>query len=77
MSGWLTLFCKAIFAAAVLNEIRGAVLAGPVLWAIYQAGGTLMAVWLGFCSLAGIGLSVVVPVYGARWAKRRLRSALA
>ena len=77
MSGWLALFCKAIFAAAVLNEIRGAVLAVPVLWAMYQAGGTLMAVWLGFCSLAGIGLSVALPIYGARWAKRRMRGALA
>ena len=71
MSGWLALFAKALFAMIVLNEIRGAILAVPVLWTMYQAGGTLMATWLGFCSLAGIALSVVVPLYGARFAARR------
>ena len=71
MSAWLSLFGKALFAIFVMNEIRGAVLAMPVLWGMYQAGGTLMAIWLGFCSLAGIALSVVVPLYGARYAQRR------
>ena len=77
MSGWLALFAKALFAMVVLNEIRGAILAVPVLWTMYQSGGTVMAVWLGFCSLAGIALSVAVPVYGGRWAKRRFSRALA
>jgi hypothetical protein len=74
MSGfapWLALLGKTLFAAIVLNELRGAVLAVPVLWAMYQSGGTLMAIWLGFCSLAGIALSVVVPLYAARYAQRR------
>jgi hypothetical protein len=74
MSGfapWLAALGKALFAMIVLNEIRGAVLAVPVLWAMYQSGGTLMAIWLGFCSLAGIALSVIVPLYGARYAQRR------
>ena len=54
-----------------LNEVRGLILAGPVLYGIYQAGGTLMALWVGFCSLAGIVLSVVVPLIVARRLKRR------
>ena len=53
-------------ALLVANEIRGLVLTIPVFYAMYQAGGTLMAVWLGFCSLAGIALSVVVPIFLAR-----------
>jgi hypothetical protein len=52
--------------ALVLNEIRGMILAAPVLWAMYQSGGTLMALWVGFCALAGIALSVVVPALIAR-----------
>jgi len=74
MSGlapWLALFGKALFALLVMNEIRGAVLAVPVLWTMYQSGGTLMAIWLGICSLGGIALSVIVPLYGARFASRR------
>jgi hypothetical protein len=52
--------------ALILNEIRGVILAVPVLWAMYQSGGTLMALWVGFCALAGIALSVVVPALIAR-----------
>jgi hypothetical protein len=50
----------------VTNEVRGFVLAAPVLYAMYLAGGTAMAIWLGICSLAGIALSVALPVYAAR-----------
>ncbi len=52
--------------ALVLNEVRGLALAAPVIYGMYLAGGTWMALWLGFCSLAGIGLSVVVPLFFAR-----------
>jgi hypothetical protein len=52
--------------ALVLNEIRGMVLAAPVLWTMYQSGGTLMALWVGFCALGGIALSVIVPALIAR-----------
>jgi hypothetical protein len=55
-------------ALLVLNEIRGLILAAPVLYAAWLSGGELMALWLAFCSLAGIALSVVVPV----WIGRRL-----
>ena len=49
----------------VFNEVRGLVLAAPVFYGMYQAGGSLMAIWLGVCSLGGIALSVIVPMYGA------------
>ena len=42
------------------------ILAVPVLYGIYEAGGTLMAIWIGICSLAGIALSVVVPLIAAK-----------
>ena len=60
------LLVKAGLAALVANEIRGLILAGPVLYGLYQAGGTAMAVWVAFCSLAGIALSVFVPLFVAR-----------
>jgi len=56
----------------VFNEIRGFVLAAPVLYAIYETGGSLMGLWIGFCSLAGIALSVAVPLLAARRLKKRL-----
>jgi hypothetical protein len=67
----LRTLAKAGFALFILNELRGIVLAVPVLIAMYHSGGTWMALWLGFCSLAGIVLSVVVPVIAARFIKRR------
>ena len=57
---------KAGLALLVANEIRGFVLAAPVLYGMYQAGGTIMAIWLGICSLAGIALTVVGPLLIAR-----------
>lgn len=60
------LLVKAGIVALVINEVRGFVLAAPVLYGMYLAGGTWMALWLGFCSLAGIALSVVAPVFLAR-----------
>ena len=59
----------------VLNEVRGIVLAVPVLWGMYEAGGTWMAIWLGFSSLAGIVLSVAIPAYAATKLKKRLAQA--
>ena len=57
------LLLKSALVAFVFNELRGAVLAVPVLYGLYQAGGTLMAIWLGVCSLGGIALSVLVPIF--------------
>lgn len=66
--------------AAVLlaaNEIRGLILAGPVLYGIYASGGTITAVWVGMSSLAGILLSVLVPLYAAKKIDRHLKKRLA
>lgn len=60
------LLVKAGFAILLANEVRGFALAAPALYGMYEAGGTLMAIWLGICTLAGIGLSVVGPLFVAR-----------
>jgi hypothetical protein len=60
------LLVKAGLAALVANEVRGLSLAGPVLYGIYEAGGTAMAMWLAFCSVAGIAISVFGPLFVAR-----------
>ena len=60
------LLVKAGLAALVANEVRGLILAGPVLYGMYEAGGTAMAMWLALCSLAGIALSVFAPIFLAR-----------
>ena len=62
----ISLFVKAGLAVLLANEVRGLILAAPVFYGMYQAGGTLMAIWLGICSLAGIALSVVVPLFFAK-----------
>lgn len=54
----------AVFLA--FNEIRGLFLAGPVIYAMYQSGGSAAAIWIGVCSLGGIALSVIVPLIAAR-----------
>ena len=60
------LLVKAGLGLLVANEVRGLILAGPVLYGMYEAGGTAMALWLGFCSLAGIALTVFGPLFVAR-----------
>jgi hypothetical protein len=76
MSASLSLFLSHCLKAGaflfVVNEIRGLILAAPVLYAIYEGGGSWMALWIGFCSLCGIALSVAVPLLAAK----RLRRAL-
>lgn len=57
---------KAGVGLLVANEIRGLALAGPVLYAMYAAGGTLMAIWIAACSLAGIALSIIGPLFVGR-----------
>jgi hypothetical protein len=60
------LLLKVGIVAFLANEVRGIVLAGPVLYAMYEAGGTWMAMWLGFCALCGIAISVLAPMWVAR-----------
>lgn len=66
-----TVLAKLGVVLLVANEVRGLILAVPVFYTLWHSGGTLMALWLAFCSLAGIALSVVVPLWLARWYSRR------
>ncbi len=74
MSGSLSILLglmgKACAILLVANEVRGLILTAPVFYGLYQAGGTLMAIWIAFCSLAGIALSVMVPLLAASNIKR-------
>ena len=65
-TNWISLFVKAGVALLVANELRGFVLAAPVLYGMYAAGGTLMAMWIAVCSLAGIALSIMGPLFVAK-----------
>lgn len=58
----------------VFNEVRGIILAAPVLYGMYQAGGTWTAIWLGVSSLGGIALSVIVPIFAAQRLKKHVRN---
>lgn len=62
----LAAFLKIGIVAFVLNEVRGLILAAPVLYGLYLSGGTPMAIWLAVCSLGGIALSVIVPMFALR-----------
>ena len=66
LSTLLAAFLKVGWIALIFNEVRGAILAVPVLYGMYQAGGSWMALWIGFCSLVGIGLSVILPLIAAK-----------
>ena len=72
LSSLLSVLLKMGAVALILNEVRGIVLAVPILYGIYQSGGTLMAIWLGFSSLAGIALSVAIPIIASRKIQARL-----
>ena len=56
---------KGGIALMVANEVRGLILAAPVLYGMYLAGGTMMGLWIGICSLAGILISVT-PIFVAK-----------
>ena len=66
LSTLLATFLKVGWIALIFNEVRGAIMAVPVLYGMYHAGGSWMAIWIGFCSLVGIALSVVVPLFAAK-----------
>ncbi|WP_338243550.1 hypothetical protein [Aurantiacibacter hainanensis] len=65
-------FLRSAAVLLALNEIRGLILAAPVFYAMYQAGGSLMAIWLGVSSLLGIALSVILPVFVLKKVEQRL-----
>ena len=66
------LLVKTGFALLVANEVRGFVLAAPVLYALYESGGSIMAIWIAFCSLAGIAISVIAPLVVAKKIRNRI-----
>lgn len=53
------------------NEIRGIVIAAPILYGMFVYGETWMQWWVGICMLIGIFLSVVIPTWVLRWIERR------
>jgi hypothetical protein len=53
-----------------VNEIRGMILAGPVLYGLYKSDGSLMVISIGVCSLGGIALSVIIPLIAAKKIKK-------
>ena len=57
---------KTGMALIIANEIRGLIMTVPILYAMYAAGGTVMAIWIGICSLGGVALSVIVPWFVGR-----------
>lgn len=77
LSTFLAGLLKVGWLAILFNEVRGIVLAVPVLYAMYQSGGSAMAIWLGICSLAGIALSVIVPLIAAKKLERYAQAKLA
>ncbi|MDA0818914.1 MAG: hypothetical protein O3C52_03075 [Proteobacteria bacterium] len=66
LSTLLAAFLKVGWIVLILNEVRGAILAVPLLKGMYQAGGSWMAIWVGFCLLVDIALSVVLPLIAAK-----------
>lgn len=81
MGATLHLFLSALLkvgaVAFVLNEVRGFVLAAPVIYGLYASGGTPMAIYIAACSLGGIALSVIVPIIVVKKADRYLKSRVA
>ena len=65
LSTFTGLLLKGGIVLLAANEIRGLILAAPVLYAMYAAGGTMMAMWIGFCSIAGILISIA-PLFIAK-----------
>jgi hypothetical protein len=59
-------FFKGFFRISIVlvtaNEIRGILMSLPVLYGMYEAGGTGMAIWLGCCTIFGVALSVILPL---------------
>jgi len=78
MSASLHLFLSALLKvgafAFILNEVRGLVLAAPVIYGLYLSGGTPMAIYIAACSLGGIALSVIVPIIAMKKADRFLKT---
>jgi hypothetical protein len=74
MSARITILSLCKYAAGgfvIANEIRGIVFAAPVFVTLYKTGGTLMAIGLACCALAGIAASVYLPILALKKMQRR------
>ena len=60
--------------AMIFNEVRGLVLAAPVIYGMWTSGGSAMAIWLGICALGGIALSVIVPMFAYKKLNKFVKS---
>lgn len=60
------LLIRAGVVAILANEVRGFVVAAPVLYVMFRSGGNLMTIWLCFCALVGVALTTVAPLIVAR-----------
>jgi hypothetical protein len=67
---WLRRLLQIGAVALVLNEIRGLIAAGPVLYALWLSGSDKLALVAAASSLGGIALTVVIPALLVRRAKR-------
>lgn len=56
---------------AVRNVI-GLIAIVPIFAELIRQGGTLMAIWIGVCSLAGVALNIALPALAYRKIKARL-----
>ncbi|MFN2100492.1 hypothetical protein [Altererythrobacter sp. MF3-039] len=72
LSAIASLLLKFGLALVVLNEIRGIIMAAPLIWGLYTAGGSAWDWFITLCLLAGIAVSVIVPLMLAAWAKEKL-----
>jgi hypothetical protein len=56
---------------AVRNVI-GLIAVVPIFAELIRQGGTLMAIWIGVCSLAGVALNIALPTLAYRKIRARL-----
>lgn len=64
LPAWCKQFLRLGATLLIANEIRGLIMAAPILVAMYHTGGSLMQAWLLLC----VAVSVVVPLWlAAKW----------
>lgn len=58
---WLDRFAALFIAGWAARNVIALIATIPVFAEMIEMGGTPMAIWIAFCGLAGIALSVLVP----------------
>ena len=71
MASVKSILAKFLSVALIANEVRGFVIAAPVMLMLLHRGGTLMAIWLVFYSMVSIIISVIVSIIVAKRMARR------